>query len=320
MLAVRDAREGRERLALAARAHDDDLLGRDALQLVSIDEVLVGNVEISQLASDIGVLHHRAACDDNLAAVRARGVANLLHAVDMARKRCDDDTLLRLADDAVQGLTYFGLARRERGLRRVRGVAHHEVDSDFVVARKRTEVEVDAVDRGLVELEVAGVQHVASRALQKHAHGAGNRVVHSEKLRREAAHLHLLAGLDFNELGVLDTVLGELSLDEAERELGRIDGNRAIEILQKVRDRARVVLVAVRDDDAAQLVGVLEHIGVVRQDKVDAGMIVVGEHKARVIDDHVVSAFEHGHVLADGVKTAKRDDLQLGLGILARAR
>ena len=91
-------------------------------------------------------------------------------------------------------------------------------------------------------------------------------------------------------------------------------------ILQKVRDRARVVLVAVRDDDAAQLVGMLEHIGVVRQNKVDAGMIVVGEHKARIVDDHVVSAFEHGHVLADSVKTAERDDLQLGLGVLARAR
>ena len=189
-----------------------------------------------------------------------------------------------------------------------------------MVARKRTEVEVDAVDRGLVELEVAGVQHVARRALQKHAHGAGDRMVHGEKLRREAAHLHLLAGLDFNELGVLDTVLGELSLDEAERELGRIDGNRAIEVFQEVRNRARVVLVAVRDDDTAQLVGMLKHIGVVRQDKVDAGMIVVGEHKARVIDDHVVSAFEHGHVLANGVKAAKRDDLQLGLGVLARAR
>ena len=124
----------------------------------------------------------------------------------------------------------------------------------------------------------------------------------------------------FNELGVFDAMLGELSLDEAECELGRIDGNLAIEILQKVRDRARMVLVAVRDDDAAQLVGMLEHIGVVRQDKVDAGMIVVGEHKARIVDDHVVSAFEHGHVLADSVKTAERDDLQLGLGVLARAR
>ena len=81
-----------------------------------------------------------------------------------------------------------------------------------------------------------------------------------------------------------------------------------------------MVLVAVRDDDAAQLVGMLEHVGVIRQDKVDAGMIVVGEHKARVIDDHVVSAFEHGHVLADGVKAAKRNDLQLGLGVFARAR
>ena len=83
--------------------------------------------------------------------------------------------------------------------------------------------------------------------------------------------------------------------------------------------RARVVLMAVRDDDAAQLVGVLEHVGVVGQDEVDARMVVVGKHEAGVVEDHVALALEDGHVLADGVKAAERDDLQRGSTVFFRA-
>ncbi len=75
---------------------------------------------------------------------------------------------------------------------------------------------------------------------------------------------------------------------------------------------------AVRDDDAAQLVGVLQHVGVVGQDEVDARMVVIGKHEARVVQDHVALALEDGHVLADGVETAERDDLERGVRVLLR--
>ena len=83
MLACCDTGQCRQRLALAARAHDDHLLGWDALQVVRIDDVLVGDFQISQLASDIGVLHHGAAGDDHLAPVCHGGIADLLQAMDM---------------------------------------------------------------------------------------------------------------------------------------------------------------------------------------------------------------------------------------------
>ena len=67
---------------------------------------------------------------------------------------------------------------------------------------------------------------------------------------------------------------------------------------------------AVRDHDAAQLVLVLQHIGVIGQHQVDAGLRVVGEHEARVDEHHVLAALEHRHVLADTVKAAQGDDLE----------
>ena len=122
----------------------------------------------------------------------------------------------------------------------------------------------------------------------------------------------MAAALDLTELGRADAKLGELSLDEAERQLAREDGDLGVEVLEKIRQGTGMVLVAVRDDNAAQLVLVLEYIGVVGQDQVDTGLIVVGEHEARVDKNHVLTALEGGHVLANTVKAAQGNDLERG--------
>ena len=105
-------------------------------------------------------------------------------------------------------------------------------------------------------------------------------------------------------------MLLELAFDKAERELGRIDRYLLAQILQKIRQSARVIFVAMRDDDATQLIGVLEHVGVVWQDEVDARMVIIGEHETRIVEHHVVLAFEDRHVLADRIEPAKGDDAQ----------
>ena len=46
-------------------------------------------------------------------------------------------------------------------------------------------------------------------------------------------------------------------------------------------------------------------------------MVVVGEHDARVDEDHVVAVLDDGHVLADLVEPAERDDAKaFGLVLL----
>ena len=48
-------------------------------------------------------------------------------------------------------------------------------------------------------------------------------------------------------------------------------------------------------------------------------MIIVWEHQASIVEDHIVATFECSHVLADGVKAAQGNDTKLGLRIaLAR--
>ena len=71
-----------------------------------------------------------------------------------------------------------------------------------------------------------------------------------------------------------------------------------------------MVLVAVSDDDAAELFLVLQNVGVIREYQIDTGLRVIGEHEASVDEHHVVAALEDRHVFADAIKAAERDDLQ----------
>ena len=175
-----------------------------------------------------------------------------------------------------------------------------------------------AVDGGLVKLEVARVQHVACRAAEKDAHGTRDGVVHGEELGRDAAEVHLVARLDFHKLGVFDPMLFELALDQAQCHLRTVDGHLTIQVLDQIRQGTRMILMAVRDHDAPQFISMLEHVGIIRKDKIYAGMIVVGKHEASIVEHHVALALEHGHVLTDGVKAAERDDLQRGSAVFFR--
>ena len=133
---------------------------------------------------------------------------------------------------------------------------------------------------------------------------------HREEVERDATQIDVAAALDLTELGCTNAELGELALDKAKRQLAREDGHLVVEVLQKVRKRTGVVLVAVGDDDTAELLLVLQNIGVVGKHQIDTGLGVIREHEAGVDEHHVVAALEDRHVLADAVKAAERDDLQ----------
>ena len=226
----------------------------------------------------------------------------------MARERRDEDPPPRVLDDVAQVAPHGGLRRREPGPRGVGGVGEQQVDALGAELVDRMEVGTAAVDRRLVELEVAGVHNRARRRGDEHAKGGGDRVCHREERDGEGAERDRGAVVDLARLRVLDVVLLELALDDAQGELARVDGDLAREVLQQIRQGASVVLVAVRDDDAAELVLVLQDVGVVGQDEVDAGLALVGKHQAGVDQDHVVAVLEGGHVLADAVEAAERDD------------
>ena len=69
-----------------------------------------------------------------------------------------------------------------------------------------------------------------------------------------------------------------------------------------------MILVTVGQEDAPDLLLVLDQIGEVRDDHVDAVHVVVGEAHAHVHHDHVAAILIDGHVLADLVESAQGYD------------
>ena len=230
--------------------------------------------------------------------------------MDVRREARDEDASLGVLDNVAQVGSHSGLRGRVPGPGGVRGVGKQEVDSVTTELIDGLVIGPTTVDWSVVELEVTRVHDRAGRCLNINAERAGDGVSHGEEREVEGTEIDVRAVLDLTELRTLDFVLGELALDHAEGELARVDGDLLCKVHEQVRQSASMVLVAVGDHNAAKLMLVLEDIGVVRQDKVDAGHVVIGEHEASIDEDHVVPVLEGGHVLADTIKATQRDDLQ----------
>ena len=228
----------------------------------------------------------------------------------MARERRNEHAARSVLDGVQQVGTDLSLRLGKARNRGVGGVGKQQVDALLGKAADGGIVGRDAVDGRLVELKVARVHDGTLIGANEHAQSTRNGVRHGEEIERDATQIDMASALDLAELGCTNAELGELALDKAERQLAREDGHLVVEVLQQVRKRTGVVLVAVGDDDAAELLLVLQNIGVVGKHQVDTGLGVIGEHEAGVDEHHVVAALEDRHVLADAVKAAKRNDLQ----------
>ena len=94
------------------------------------------DLQVAELAGDLGVGDHRAAGDDDLAAGGDCGIAYLLDAVDVARERRHDHALLGVLDDVAQRRSDCGLGARHAGGLGVGGVRHQQVDADLAELRR----------------------------------------------------------------------------------------------------------------------------------------------------------------------------------------
>jgi hypothetical protein len=192
------------------------------------------------------------------------------------------------------------------------GVRHEEVDAGLAEAREGAQVGDAVVERQLVHLEVAGVQHAARLGLDGDGQRVRDGVVDGHELELERPEALAVALLHLERVR-LDPVLLELRLDEGEREAGA-DQRDVLLQLEEVRHRADVVLVAVREDDAHDVVEAVRDGGEVGEDQVDARLVLLGEEHAAVDDEDLAVDLERGHVAPDLAQAADGRDAQ-GAGL-----
>ena len=128
------------------------------------------------------------------------------------------------------------------------------------------------------------------------------------ELNLEAPGLHDLARLVRKELDLaLEMMLLQLELHKPRCKTRAVD--RAVELLHGIGNAADVVLVAVCQKHAADFFLIFDQVCHVRDDKVDAVHVVLGESEAAVDDDDVLAVFENGHIFADLIESPKGNDL-----------
>ena len=98
----------------------------------------------------------------------------------------------------------------------------------------------------------------------------------------------------------------KLQLDEPGGKAGAVDGH--IHLLENIGNGPDMVLMAMGDEQAPQPGSVLDEIGDVGDDAVDAVHIIAGEGHSAVHHDDLAAVFVNGHILADLIETAERDD------------
>jgi len=236
-------------------------------------------------------------------------VNDLLDAVDVAGEGGDDDALLAAGELPLEGLAHHPLAHGVAGALHVGGVRQQRQHPLLAQSAEPGQIDDLPVNGGGVDLEVAGVDHHAHAGVDGEGHGVGNGVVHVDKFYLKFSGLHRLARLHRHQLGaVQQPVLLQLQLDESSGKAGAVDGH--IHLLEDVGDGPDVVLMAMGDEQAPQPGSVLDEIGDVGDDAVDAVHIIAGECHAAVHHNDLPAVLIGGHVLADLVETAQRNDLQ----------
>ena len=189
----------------------------------------------------------------------------------------------------------------------VGGVGEEQVDALVAEARELVEVGDPTVERELVHLEVAGVQHDARTGADHDRERVGDRVVDRDELQHERAEGDRLALGDLVVDRLLEAVLAQLGAEQGQGQLGA-DERDVAALAQEVRRGADVVLVAVGQHQRLDGVEAVPDGLEVGEDQVHAGVVVLGEQHAAVDEQQSAVVLERGHVAAHLAQPTERDD------------
>src|SRR5580698_11525243 len=158
-----DARKGRHRLGLAAAGEDHDALGIEIANVLRADDHAVGDAQVVHGVCDLDVVDHAAANEGDFASNASSDVDDLLDAVNRGSETGKNDAARSGAAELFDARDDGALGRSEAGALDVGGVAEKGQDAFGAVTSEGVKIEGGAVDRSLVDLEVASVNDDAER-------------------------------------------------------------------------------------------------------------------------------------------------------------
>ena len=139
--------------------------------------------ELARVLHDVG---QRTAEKRDLAVEALRLIDDLLNARHVRGERRDDDASGRAREDVRERLADDALRERVSGAFGIGRIGEHAQHAGVADARDRREVGRIAVDRRLIELEIAGVKERAERRADRERARARERMIDVNELGRES--------------------------------------------------------------------------------------------------------------------------------------
>ena len=178
----------------------------------------------------------------------------------------------------------------------------------LTVLGEAMQVECLAVRGREVDLEVTGVHDHADRGLDGQRDTIHQAVGHANGLDGKGAQVKLLPRRDLDQLrGFEQPVFFELAFDVGQGELGGID--RHFQFTQNPGQATDVILVAVGQDDGADMLAVFDEVGDIGDDNIHPQQFGLGKHETGIDDDDVVCPAKRQAVHSEFAQTAEGDDL-----------
>ena len=305
VLAQADHRERRERLALAARDEHQRARGERVAQVGRVEPRHAAELQQAEVERRLGVVDHAAAEEGDRPARGGRETGHVLDARHRGREARDEHTPAGAREHLLESRDHGVLAGREPRLLDVGAVGEQRQHAAFAPLRERRDVGALVGLRLRVDLEVAARQHDTGWRLDRERQAVDDAVRDADRVHAEGSDLDRLAEPQRPELGAHAPLL-ETPPREAEREPTAVDGRRRRR--ERVRERADVVLVAVRQQDSAHAVAALGEVLEVGDDEVDAGHLGGGEEHAGVEQQQVVLPLEDHRVQPELTQAPERNE------------
>jgi hypothetical protein len=307
-----DPGERGTRLPLPARGDDHHLAPGQTHGLVKIDRLR----EISEIAHALRNAEdaiETAPGDADAAAGVLRDVAQSLQPRRVGGEGGDEHTAVGRLDHCVEALADAEFRARRRVLEdvgRIAGQSEHAGVADRAQLRLRRGI---AKLRRVVELPVAGVEDAAVRRVDQQRVALGDRMGERDVAEAERPEPEIALHLDCVELHLPgQPLLLQLAGDQPGGERRRVE--RHAEIVGEIRNGADMVLMAVGEDDAEQVLAPLLDEGEIGQDQFDAGIGRIGEGEAKVDHDPFALAAVEIDVHANLAGAAEREEEQFLAG------
>ena len=306
----RDARQRRHRLALRSGGQAQHVLRRVAADVASRESARRPGCAGSRAAArSREFCDHPAADERDLAIELRRQVDEDLHPVDARRERRDDQPAGRAREDLLERVDDFASPDPVKPRRSMLVLSANSASTPCAPSsREAVHVEVLAVDRRLIDLEVAGVDDDAGRRVDAPARRSPGMlcVTRMNSISNGPIASRGRAAAPRTAIVGIDAVLLELRLDERQRQRRAVDRCRRRAAARAARrrcdPRGRASAPARRRAPSA---AGRSRSGMIRSTPSSSGS---GNMHAGVDDDRRLAPGERQHVHAELAESAERHD------------